>query len=80
MFNEGLEMSKRASFTVSNGDLVLQLEPAEEGGYIVTSPFEPELITEADSLEEAFERGVVFSQQPMTTGAWRIAFRAAISG
>jgi predicted RNase H-like HicB family nuclease len=47
-------MSKKNSFTVSNGDLVLHLEPAEEGGYIVTSPFEPELITEAESLEEAF--------------------------
>jgi len=47
-------MSKKNGFTVSNGDLVLNLEPAEEGGYIVTSPFEPELITEAESLEEAF--------------------------
>ena len=47
-------MSKKNSFTVSNGDLVLQLESAEEGGYIVTSPFEPELITEAESLEDAF--------------------------
>jgi len=47
-------MSKKHRFTVSNGDLVLHLEPAEEGGYIVTSPFEPELITEAESLEEAF--------------------------
>lgn len=47
-------MKKKPSFTVSDGDLVLQLEPAEEGGYIVTSIFEPELITEADSLEEAF--------------------------
>ncbi len=47
-------MSKKNSFTVSNGELVLSLEPAEEGGYIVTSPFEPELITEAESLEEAF--------------------------
>ncbi|MBI1830126.1 MAG: type II toxin-antitoxin system HicB family antitoxin [Planctomycetes bacterium] len=47
-------MKKRQTFTVSDGDLVLQLEPAEEGGYIVTSVFEPELITEADSLEDAF--------------------------
>lgn len=47
-------MKKSSTFTVSNGELVLQLEPAEEGGYIVTSAFEPELITEAESLEEAF--------------------------
>ena len=42
-------------FAVSDGELVLNLEPAEEGGYVVTSPFDPELITEADGLEEAFE-------------------------
>jgi predicted RNase H-like HicB family nuclease len=47
-------MRKRNTFTVSDGELVLQLESAEEGGYIVTSAFEPELITEAESLEEAF--------------------------
>jgi predicted RNase H-like HicB family nuclease len=48
-------MRKRTSFTVSDGELVLKLEPAEEGGYIVTSEFDPELITEADTLEEAFD-------------------------
>ena len=41
-------------YTVSNGKLVLKLEPAEEGGYIVTSPLDPELITEAETIEEAF--------------------------
>jgi antitoxin HicB len=46
-------MAKRA-FTVSDGKLVLTLEPAEEGGYVVTSALEPELITEAETLEEAF--------------------------
>jgi antitoxin HicB len=35
--------------------MVLMLEPAEEGGYVVTSPLDPELITEADSLTETFE-------------------------
>jgi predicted RNase H-like HicB family nuclease len=40
--------------TVSDGKLMLYLEPAEEGGYVVTSPLDPELITEADTLEEAF--------------------------
>ncbi|MCO6454186.1 MAG: type II toxin-antitoxin system HicB family antitoxin [Pirellulaceae bacterium] len=43
------------TYTVSNGEMVLTLEPAEEGGYVVTSPFDPELVTEADSLDEAFE-------------------------
>jgi antitoxin HicB len=45
-------MSKR--YTVSDGKLVLTLEEAEEGGYIVTSPLDPELITEAETIEEAF--------------------------
>ncbi len=41
-------------YVVSNGRLVLHLEPAEEGGYVVTSPFDPALITEGESIEEAF--------------------------
>ena len=46
----------KKQYTVSDGRLVLTLEPAEEGGYIVTSPLEPELITEAETVEEAFEQ------------------------
>jgi antitoxin HicB len=45
-------MSKR--YTVSDGKLVLNLQEAEEGGYIVTSPLDPELITQAETLAEAF--------------------------
>jgi len=45
-------MKKR--YTVSDGKLVLTLEAAEEGGYVVTSPLDPELITEAETIEEAF--------------------------
>lgn len=41
-------------FTVSDGKLVLVLWLAEEGGYTVTSPLDPALITEAETLEEAF--------------------------
>jgi antitoxin HicB len=41
-------------YTVSDGKLVLTLEEAEEGGYIVTSPLDPELITEAETIAEAF--------------------------
>lgn len=43
------------SYTVSDGDMVLTLEPAEEGGFVVTSPLDPELVTEAETLDEAFE-------------------------
>jgi len=41
-------------YTVSDGKFVLSLEVAEEGGYVVTSPLDPELITQAESIEEAF--------------------------
>jgi predicted RNase H-like HicB family nuclease len=46
------------TYTVSDGELVLTLEalPEEEGGgYGVTSPLEPQLVTEAKTFEEAFE-------------------------
>ncbi len=33
----------------------LLLAPQEEGGYTVTSPLLPELITEGDSAEDALE-------------------------
>jgi predicted RNase H-like HicB family nuclease len=42
-------------YTVSDGELVLFLWPAEEGGYNVTSPLDPALITQAETVEEAFE-------------------------
>ena len=45
-------MAKR--YTVSDGKLVLTLEEAEEGGFIITSPLDPELITEAETISEAF--------------------------
>jgi antitoxin HicB len=45
-------MAKR--FAVSDGKLLLTLEEAEDGGFIVTSPLDPELITEAETISEAF--------------------------
>ena len=48
-------MNRLQRFTVSDGEMVLTLEPAEEGGYVVTSPFDPELVTEAETIEEAFD-------------------------
>jgi antitoxin HicB len=42
-------------YTVSDGKLVLSLQEAREGGYVVTSPLDPELITEAETVGEAFE-------------------------
>jgi len=43
------------TYTVSDGELVLQLEEAGDGWYCVTAPFEQGLITQARSIEEAFE-------------------------
>jgi antitoxin HicB len=42
------------SYTASDGKLLLTLTRAEEGGFVVTSPLEPELITEAETIEDAF--------------------------
>jgi predicted RNase H-like HicB family nuclease len=46
-------MAKR--YTISDGKLVLTLEEAEEGGFIVSSPLYPGLWTQAESIPEAFE-------------------------
>jgi predicted RNase H-like HicB family nuclease len=42
-------------YTVSDGKLVLTLEEAEEGGFVVTSPIDPGLTTQGDTISEAFE-------------------------
>jgi predicted RNase H-like HicB family nuclease len=42
-------------FIVTDGTLVLTLEQAPEGGYTVTSPFEPGLVTEGETISECFE-------------------------
>ena len=47
---------KAKNYTVSDGKLVLLLEEAEEGGYIVRSPLDPELLTEADSITGAIPK------------------------
>ena len=46
---------KPTKYTVTDGKMVLVLEAAEEGGFTVTSPFIQGLVTEAETLEEAFE-------------------------
>lgn len=48
-------MAKPITYTVTDGKLVLTLEVAEEGGFLVTSPFNPDVLTQAETLEEAFE-------------------------
>lgn len=46
-------MTKR--YTISDGKLVLTLEEAAEGGFVVSSPLYPGLWTQAESVAEAFE-------------------------
>jgi antitoxin HicB len=46
---------KTPCYLVTDGDLTLQLWPAEEGGYNVTCPWDSALITQAETMEEAFE-------------------------
>lgn len=65
--NAEVLVKKTKLFTVSDGKMVLMLEPAEEGGYVVTSPFDPELVTEAETIEEAFEMA-----QDAAEGLWRV--------
>jgi predicted RNase H-like HicB family nuclease len=56
-YQSGHFSEPRKSFMVSDGQLTLnlvKLEPGEPNRYGVTSPIEPELLTEADSIGEAF--------------------------
>ena len=41
--------------SIADRRMVLALTPAKEGGYVVTSPLDPELITQAKTIPEAFE-------------------------
>ena len=45
-------MAKR--YTVSDGKLLLTLQEDEGGWYVVTSPTDPAMITQARSIPEAF--------------------------
>jgi antitoxin HicB len=48
-------MPAMKQYTVSDGKIVLTLQEAEEGGYVVTSPLDPQLIAEAETARQAFE-------------------------
>ena len=42
-------------YNVTDGKIILTLEEAEEGGFLVTSPIDPAVITQAETIAEAFE-------------------------
>ena len=50
-YNETMESMPELRYTVL-------FEPAEEGGYVVTCPALPGLVTEGDTYEQARERAV----------------------
>lgn len=41
-------------YTVSDGRTVLTLEPCADGGFVVSSPLDPELLTQGDTVAECF--------------------------
>jgi predicted RNase H-like HicB family nuclease len=45
----------KGKYLATDGKLVIWLHIADEGGYIVTAPFDSRVVTQAESLEEAFE-------------------------
>jgi antitoxin HicB len=47
-----LHMSRREFVTAHQNRYTVLFEPAEEGGYVVTYPSLPGLVTEGDTLEE----------------------------
>jgi predicted RNase H-like HicB family nuclease len=49
-----MEAVKPDYYVVYDGELTLHLEPADEGGYTVTSPVDSQMVTEADTIEESF--------------------------
>lgn len=46
----------RKGYTVTDGKIVLTLERAEEGGYVVTSPVHPEAFSDARDALKALLR------------------------
>ncbi len=51
-------MAKKArtrTYLVTSGKMLLRLTEAKEGGFVVTSPHDPELVTQAETIAEAFE-------------------------
>ncbi len=41
-------------YTVSDGRTVLTLEACSDGGFVVSSPLDPELLTQGDTVAECF--------------------------
>lgn len=44
------------SYTVNDGKLILTLTPMPEGGYLVRSPMDPEILASAETIADAYEK------------------------
>ncbi len=40
-------------YTISDGKLVIVVKESRDGGYVVSSPLDPELFTEGETIDEA---------------------------
>ena len=66
-------------YTVFDGKMMLVLEEAEEGGFVVTSPLDPGLVTQAETLQDAF-RMAHDAAECLAIGRRRLAERLGMSG
>jgi predicted RNase H-like HicB family nuclease len=53
-FAHHFDPSTAKRYTICDGRLVLRVEEAEEGGFVVTSPMDPALITQGETISECF--------------------------
>lgn len=52
----GASPSRASQYNVSDGRLILTLEPKDKGLFLVQSPMDPEILASARTLREAFEK------------------------
>lgn len=50
---------RNRSYLVTSGRMQLCLTEAREGGFVVTCPHDPALVTQAETIAEAFENAAV---------------------
>jgi antitoxin HicB len=65
-------------YTVSDSRMMLILEEADEGGFVVTSPLDPGLVTQAETLQEAF-RMAQDAAECLAIGRKRLAERLGLT-
>lgn len=67
------EMAKR--YHVSDGNLLLTLEPDADGWFVVTSPIDPAMITQARTIQDAFEQArdafAALADSRLDSARWR---------